>query len=311
MLAVPSPRCSSLRYFAHGKPGRTVPIKCISYALLLFALTGRPLAAQQVPVSLDANGMGLAGSNDLRVHQLEDLSNEIDQRDMMDAPVRQRPSFTCVLEPFPGLSKTVSVHSLQVPEKVQNEYQRACTALRSKNLAESEKHLRKAVQYSPDAFGWVMLGKILEATERWDEARSACIEGVVHDPSYWPAQICLAEIDAQKQRWKASLDESNRAVSLSLESKRFAYFVSALALYNLDKMSDAESRAIEAKRLDVDHQLTPLHLLLAQIDELKGDLRSAETELRDCLKYAKDPRTGDLAKQELARLDKAPNGRDR
>jgi tetratricopeptide (TPR) repeat protein len=190
---------------------------------------------------------------------------------------------------------------------VQNEYERACIALKSKKLAESEKHLRKAVQYFPDAFGWVMLGKILEATERWDEARNACTEGVVHDPSYWPAQICLAEIDARAQRWKASLDESDRAVSLSLESKRFAYFVGAFALFNLDQVSDAESRALEAKRLDVDHQLPPLHLLLAHIDELKGDLRAAETELRDCLKYARESLAGDMAKQELARLDRAPN----
>jgi tetratricopeptide (TPR) repeat protein len=305
MLAVPSPRCSSLRHFAHGKPSRTIPIKCISCTLLLFAFTGRPLTAQMVPSGPDANGIGSVGPNDLRVRQLDELSNEIDQKRIMDEPVRQRPPLTCIFEPFPGLSKTVSVHSLQVPEKVQNEYERACTALRSKKLAESEKHLRKAVQYSPDAFGWVMLGKILEETERWDEARNACIEGVVHDPSYWPAQICLAEIDARTQRWKASLDESDRAVSLSLESKRFAYFVSALALFNLDQVSEAESRALEAKRLDVDHQLPPLHLLLAQIDELKGDLRAAETELHDCLKYAKDSLAGDMAKQELARLDSA------
>ena len=307
MLAVPSPRCSSLRNFALGKPSRTVPVKCISCALLLFAFSGRPLKAQMVPGSPDANGIGRASGTDQRFRQLEELSGEIDQRGVMDQRVRQGPPLTCMLEPFPGLSKTVSVQSLQVPEKVQNEYERACTALRSKKLADSEKHLRKAVQYSPDAFGWVMLGKILEATERWNEARNACMEGVVHDPSYWPAQMCLAEIDVRNKRWKASLDESNRAVSLSQESKRFAYFVSALALFNLDKVSDAESRALEAKRLDADHQLTPLHLLLAQIDELKGDLRAAETELHDCLKYAKDSLAGDMAKQELARLGDAPN----
>ena len=306
MLAVPSPRCSSLRHFALGKPSRTVPIKCISCALLLFAFSGRPLTAQMISGRPDAQGIGRAAS-DLRAQRMEELSNEMDQRGVMGGPVGQRPPRTCMLEPFSGSSKTVSVQSLQVPEKVQNEYERACTALRSKKLAESEKHLRKAVQYSPDAFGWVMLGRILEATERWDEARNACTEGIVHDPSYWPAQMCLAEIDAQNKRWKASLDESNRAVSLSLESKRFAYFVSALALFNLDKLSDAESRALEAKRLDVDHQLTPVHLLLAQIDEFKGDLRAAETELHDCLKYAKDSLTSDAAKQELARLDIAPN----
>src|SRR6201999_1416689 len=115
---------------------------------------------------------------------LEELSNEVDQRSEAEAPLNQHPTFTCMLEPFPGLARTVSVQSLRVPEKAQNEYERACNALRSKKVAESEKHLRKAVEYSPDAFGWVMLGKVLETTERWDEARSACMEGVVHDPSY-------------------------------------------------------------------------------------------------------------------------------
>lgn len=307
MLAAPSPRCSSLRHFAHGKPSPTVTIKCISCTLLFFAFIGRPLMAQIVQGGPDVNGVGLAGSHDRRQWQFEELSNEIDRGGITDDHIRQRPELKCMLEPFPGLSKTVSVHSLQVPEKVQNEYDRACTALKSNKIAESEKHLRKAIQYSPEAFAWVMLGKILEATERWDEARSACMEGVVRDPSYWPAQVCLAEIDARMHRWKASLDESNRALSLSLESKRFAYFVSALALFNLGKVSEAESRALDAKRLDADHQLPPLHILLAQIDELKGDLRAAEAELRDCLKYTKDSLTGDIAKQELARLDSAPN----
>jgi predicted Zn-dependent protease len=307
MLAVPSPRCPSLRYFAHSKPSRMVPAKCLSCTLLLFAFTFRPLAAQSGPANPEGDGIGWAGPNDLRARQLEELSNEMNQRDMMDQRATQRPPLTCILQPFPGLSNTVSVHSLQVSEKVQNEYQRACTALQSQKLAESEKHLRKAVQYSPDAFGWVMLGKVLEATQRWEEARNACTEAVVHDPSYWPADLCLAEIDARAQKWKDALEESNRALSLSLDSKRVAYFLSALALFNLDKVGDAESRALEAEKLDGDHQLPPLRLLLAQIDELKGDLRAAQTELRDCLRYAKDSLAGNMAKQELARLGSAPN----
>jgi hypothetical protein len=75
MLAVPSPRCSSLRHFAHGKPSRTIPIKCISCTLLLFAFTGRPLTAQVVPSGLDANGIGSAGPNDSRVRMIRGSGN--------------------------------------------------------------------------------------------------------------------------------------------------------------------------------------------------------------------------------------------
>ena len=79
MSAVSSTRCSSLKHFAHGKPSRTLPIKCISGALLLFAVSGRLLTAQAVPGGPGANGIGRAGSNNLRARQIEALSNEIDQ----------------------------------------------------------------------------------------------------------------------------------------------------------------------------------------------------------------------------------------
>jgi tetratricopeptide (TPR) repeat protein len=212
------------------------------------------------------------------------------------------------MEPYPGLSNTVSVRSLEVPEKVQDEYDRACTAFQSRKYAESEKHLRKALQRSSlDASGWVMLGRVLEFAEQLDEASKACSEAVLHDPSYWPATVCLAEIDARKQKWTTALEESNRAVSLNQDSKRFAYYIGAFALFNLDKMPDAESRALEAERLDGDHQLVPLRLLLARIDEVKGDWQAAVIQLRDCLKYANNSLEGKFAKKELARLGSGPN----
>jgi tetratricopeptide (TPR) repeat protein len=304
MLAIPSPRCLSLRHFALRRPSLTVPAQCMSCAVLLLAFTYRPLAAQAVPGSGDV----WAGTSDLRLRQLEEVADQMYQRDSTTERVIQRPQQTCILQPYPGMSNTVSVRSLEVPDKVQNEYQRACTALQFQKFADAEKHLRKALQlHSADALGWVMLGRIMQVTERLEEGTKACTEAVVHDPSYWPAQICLAEIDAREQRWSNSLEESNRAVSLNQESKRFAYYISALALFNLNKVSDAESRALEAERLDRDHLLPPLQLLLARIKEFKGDLQAAKTELRDCLKYGKNSPAGNMAKQELARLGSGPN----
>jgi tetratricopeptide (TPR) repeat protein len=144
--------------------------------------------------------------------------------------------------------------------------------------------LRKALQrHSLDALGWVMLGKILEFMERLDEASKACAEAALHDPSYWPATVCLAEIDATKQRWRDALEESDRAVSLNPDSKRVAYYISAVALYHLNNIGEAESRALEVEQLDGAHHVLPLRLLLAQIDEAKGDWQAAVTQLRDCL----------------------------
>jgi len=46
----------------------------------LFAFTGRPLTAQMVPSGPDANGISSVGPNDLRIRQLEELSNQVDQK---------------------------------------------------------------------------------------------------------------------------------------------------------------------------------------------------------------------------------------
>jgi tetratricopeptide (TPR) repeat protein len=273
--------------------------------LVAFFLTALGSWGQQ---SEARNPWGWLSPSDQRFRELDELENKASPREGPTEPALRRPLPTCILEPFKGFSNTVSVRSLQVPEKVQNEYQKACSAWQTKKLTESEKHLRKALQiYSEDAFGWVMLGKLLEATERWDEATKACTQAVVRDPSYWPAEVCLAEIDAHQQKWKDSVDKSNRAVSLNTESKRLAYYISAIALLNLQQISAAESRALEAEKLDGDHQLPGLRLLLAKIDVLKGDLRAAETQLRDCLKYAKGSIEGNLAKQELAQLASGPD----
>jgi tetratricopeptide (TPR) repeat protein len=170
------------------------------------------------------------------------------------------------------------VRSLELPEKMQDEYQRACIALKSQKRTEAEKHLRKALQYSPDALGWVMLGRLFEITDRWDEAAKACAEAVIEDPYYWAADVCLAEIDAHQHKWKESVEASNRAVSLSPESKRFAYYVSAIALLNLQQLSDAESRALDAAKLDVDHQLPGLGLLLVRIHHVRSYITDLEVD---------------------------------
>jgi predicted Zn-dependent protease len=210
--------------------------------------------------------------------QLEKIAGEVDQREDMTRPAMQRPAVTCILQPYSGLSNTVSARSLELPEKMQDEYQRACMALQSKKGNEAEKHLRKALQYSPDALGWVVLGKLLEAAERWDEAAKACTEAIVHDPYYWPAEVCLAEIDGNHGKWKECLEESNRALSLSQDSRRYAYYLSAFALFNLQQINDAESRALEAAKLDGDHQLPAVGLLLARIHWLTGDPSSLQLD---------------------------------
>jgi hypothetical protein len=264
-----------MRSFGRGMVFAREFVRGIVY-LATFSLMGMGSWAQQPGSHIP----GAAPSPDRngQLMQLEEMANETNERDDVTGLAMRRPTVTCILQPYPGLSNTVSARSLELPQKMQDEYQRACMALKSQKRTEAEKHLRKALQYSPDALGWVMLGRLFEIMARWDEAAKACGEAVIQDPYYWAADVCLAEIDAYQHKWKESLEASNRAVSLSQESKRFAYYVSAFALLNLQQVSDAESRALEAAKLDGDHQLPGLGLLLVRIQQFKGYITDLEVD---------------------------------
>jgi hypothetical protein len=289
------------------RPDRFRPGLWMVCVLFLAALC-MPLPAQRAGQALPPNSPVNASSPaDPRSRDLDDAASLTYQMENREPSSKQTKGQVCLFEPYPGLSRTVSVHSLQVPDKVQNEYQKACVALGVQKLTDSEQHLRKALKIDPaDALGWVMLGKVLEFEEQWDEASRACSEAAIRDPSYWAADLCLSEIDGREQKWTNSLAESNLALALNPAAKKYADYFGAVALFNLDKVPDAELRALEAAQLDTDHMLASVEFLLARIDEAKGDSPAAVTAFQEYLKYAKDPREADLAKKELMRLE-TPN----
>jgi predicted Zn-dependent protease len=215
---------------------------------------------------------------------------------------------TCDFDPYPTMQNTVSVDALRIPEKAQAEYRSACEALETKNLSKSEEHLRKALHAYPSyPRGWVTLGKVLILSGKLDEAERACAQGAIINPNSWQAAICLSEIAGHEKKWVESLAQAERAVALQPGCKNYAYFFDAIALLHLNQLPLAEQRAVEAERLDRDHQQPSLQLLLADIYGAKGDDSAEANHLREFLKYAKDSPDIDHAKQELARLESGQN----
>lgn len=302
----------SLKYVCRSRPAlyalprkleqvrRALSIVCA----LLLACICSPVSAQRDSHNIPSAPPDPPEITSSRSTDLEALMDKFDERDSRDdAPVLRQPSF-CLLEPYPGSSKTVSVRSLHIPNKAKNEFEKACVALVAHKLQEAEQHVRKGLQiYPADAMGWVALGKLLEMQDHIEDAGEACSQGAMHDPSSWTAALCLAEIYGCEHKWANTVAESNLAMSLNPESKRFADYFSAVALYNLDRLAEAESRALEAEQLDRGHELPRMELLVARIEESKGDSANAIAQLREYLKYAKDSPQTESAKKDLARLE--------
>jgi hypothetical protein len=66
---------------------------------------------------------------------------------------------------------------------------------------------------------------------------------------------------------------------------------------------EAEKSALRALELDVRNSEPRIHFLLAQIYAAKGDRSNTAAQLREYLKFAKDPDDVALVKSNLAKLE--------
>ena len=224
--------------------------------------------------------------------------------DTPDSPKGRGERQLCWLEPFAGLANTTSVDRLKISARAQSQYRAACAALKRNRLAASEQHVRKAIQIYPKyAAGWVMLGQLLEAQQRADPAREACWRATEVDPRYLPSYLCLAQIAGRAEQWEEVLRYTGQALQLDPVHDAYAYFFSAIAFFNLNRIPDAEQRALKAEELDVAHREPRVQFLLGQIYKVKNDPVKAAVELREFLKYAPGAPDSDAVKQDLAKIE--------
>jgi predicted Zn-dependent protease len=204
-------------------------------------------------------------------------------------------------------SPTVSVTRLDVPSKASHEFQKACGDLKGNKLKSAEEHARKAVKIYPDyAAAWVILGQILHAEHQDREAIEACHTSKRVDPNYAPPYICLAEFSARANDWDEAYSLANQALSLEPATNPYAFLLTATADFHLKRMEQAELYALSAEKLDKWHRIPDVHILLAQLYEVKGDRTNEASELRKYIKFAPHNSHWDTAKAALSKIEDEP-----
>lgn len=204
-------------------------------------------------------------------------------------------------------SPTVSAVRLAIPSKASGEYEKACGAFKGKRYSDAEQHLRTAIQIYPDyAAAWVVLGQVLEAQQRADDAQSACAKAHDLDPGYVASYLCLAEFAARQGAWKEVADLSARALELDPVNNPYAFYYAASAGLHFRQFVQAELHAQAALKLDTWHHLPELHLLLANIFDAEGNAKDEVTQLREYLKLAPNSKDAAFAKTTLAKVEATP-----
>ena len=198
----------------------------------------------------------------------------------------------------------IGAATLKVPGKARGEYKKACSDLKDKKLASAEDHLRQAVQEYPQyAAAWALLGQVLDAGNRIEEARTACSQASGADSSYMPAYLCLADVAAHLNEWHQTLDQANRALALEPVQNLYGNFYSAMAQFHLSNLPAAERNALEAIDADHLHRIPQAHLLLAQIYGANHDLNGVSVQLRAYLKVAPNSPDSVAVRKSLADIE--------
>jgi tetratricopeptide (TPR) repeat protein len=204
-------------------------------------------------------------------------------------------------------SPTVSATRLAVPGKASSEYRKACGAFKGRRMDEAEVHLRNAIDLYPDySAAYVVLGQVLRSQSKMDEGLAACAKARDLDPGYIAPYLCLAEFAANARDWDKVAELANRALALDPVSNAYALYYAADAGLHLNQLVQSEIQAQAAIKLDTWHKLPELHLVLARIFELEGNVPGQIGELHNYLKMASSVKEAAQAKATLARLEPAP-----
>jgi tetratricopeptide (TPR) repeat protein len=211
---------------------------------------------------------------------------------------------SCFMWPLTGVgSPTAGVASLEVPAQARKDFRHACGAANEKKLAKAEAHLRKALRADGQyPAAWVLLGQVLKAQQKSEEARNACSQALRADPNYVPADLCLADLCAIEQSWEDMLRFASAAVALDPVNDPHGYFYLAGAYFGLHRLPEAERSALKAAEIDKAKREPRSHFLLAQIYEIESKPDAEAAQLQEYLKSATDPQEVVTVRKYLADL---------
>jgi tetratricopeptide (TPR) repeat protein len=206
----------------------------------------------------------------------------------------------------PAVGPTISATSFKVPDDARKEYEKAEKEAQKNKFKQAQEHLQKAVDIYPAyAEAWVGLGKLHEHDGRIDESKSAFQRAMDADANYVPPYLHLALYAAREKRWEDARALTDKALRLDPKDYADAYFINAIANFNLHHLQEAQKAALKAAEMDREHRQPRIHYLLAAICEANGDREQAAMHLKEYLQFAPEAPDASAAKAHLAELSNA------
>jgi tetratricopeptide (TPR) repeat protein len=210
-----------------------------------------------------------------------------------------------LLYPIAGIQGLIaSATSGQAPKDARKAYEKGLSDMKKKKPDEAEQQFRKAVQAYPRyAEGWFELGKVLEQSERYPEAREAYASALAADSKFVYPYQQLYRMALREQNWKDVAEKTGQLTHLDPYEFPTAYYFNALAHFELKEYDAAEKSAHQAVEADRKHSNPKANYLLGAIQIQTKDWTGAAESFRAYLKAAPDAPEKAQVEKTLGQLD--------
>ncbi|MGE5325142.1 MAG: tetratricopeptide repeat protein [Actinomycetota bacterium] len=253
------------------------------HSLLVFVLFATCLCPSLFAQNNGANGDAMGVYSDIGHPRRQD--SEFDRN--YSNPFPGQPA--CLHWPMNALVTSAAKKDSndKVPGKARKEFDKGCAATRKKSPDDAIKHLGMAVKADPSfAEAWVVLGQTQKEAGKLTDAEQSCAQGRQADANYLPAYLCLADLAARQQKWDQVADLTNHVIDAHPAKAPSAFYYNSLANFHLNQLDAAEKSGLTASEQGNDALKGQVYLLLAKIDEAKGDRAAEADHLGKFLKLA-------------------------
>jgi tetratricopeptide (TPR) repeat protein len=226
-------------------------------------------------------------------------------------PLNRNDIGTIILHYFGNVQGlTTSATSALAPKDAKKAFERATKAIQKNDPDTAQKELLKAVQLHPRyAEAWFQLGKVYERREHKDEAKDAYKKSIAADGNFVNPYERLFLMAAAQNEWEEALTQSDKVIRLNPFDFPGAYYVNAVANYQLKKFDAAEKSARESAKLTGKQVEPRSHYVLGLTLAQKGDFSAASDSLKTFLKVAPAGANIEQVQKILGDLDKLMAGK--
>jgi tetratricopeptide (TPR) repeat protein len=201
---------------------------------------------------------------------------------------------------------TISLTSALAPKRAEKEYQKGMQAIQKDDFEQAERHLQAATtDYPKYAEAWFALGQVNQKENKLEEAQKCFHSAIDADPKFVSPYSSLASIAAGQSKWEDAAKYSAQVIDLNPVEFPGAFWVNALANYNLRNMDQAGKSATALIKLDTAHHYPMAEMMLAQLSLNKGNLDEAASHLRTYLALDPNAKNAEALKQQLLKMEQA------